>query len=147
MNVLTEKERVMNAQARRGILRALAGGLLAVGMLLTVVWGSTTQGHFWPIQVLLPLAAILAVTGWSVLLDDQPWITERLGGSRTFALHLGISVSVWLYLVALWVDGGGGYFWPGWALLGLGGFVFIHAVEAFGRQVVGEKTEPGRRSP
>lgn len=100
----------------------------ALGVLLVVVWTLTTRAYFWPVHALLPLAAILALHAWLVLLRKRHALRSRFGGSYGLAVHAGASGAQWLYLVALWIEGGGGYFWPAWALLGLGVLLGLHTL-------------------
>jgi hypothetical protein len=101
----------------------LSAGL---SVLLLVVWTVTPHSQFWPQYAIVPLTLALAVHGWFVLLSARPVILERLGGSQALAAHIGLSTALWLYLVALWASGPG-YFWPAWALLGLGVAAGVHA--------------------
>lgn len=77
---------------------------------------------------MLPVAVLLAFHAWLDLLGERPAIVRSFGGSRWLAMHVGASVAQWLYLVAFWVEGGGGYFWPAWPLLGLGLLAGVHAL-------------------
>ncbi len=103
----------------------MAAGL---SILLVAVWASTTRDDLWPIRAVLPLAALLALHSWIVLLNRRPTIIRRFAGSRSLAIHAGASAAQWLYLLALWVNGGFGYFWPGWVLLGLGLIAGMHTL-------------------
>ncbi len=99
---------------------------------LVAVWASTTRDDLWPIHAVLPLAALLALHSWIVELNRRPMIIGRFAGSRWLAIHAGASAAQWLYLVALWVEGGFGYFWPGWELLGLGLIAGVHTLDVLG---------------
>jgi hypothetical protein len=92
----------------------------------------TPDGGFWPQFAIVPLALVLALHAWFVLLSARPGIRERLGGSQGLAVHVGISAAFWLYLVAVWASGPG-YFWPAWALLGLGVAAGVHAALVFAK--------------
>lgn len=115
----------------RPALRTHAVFFAGLSALLVVVWALTTRAYFWPIHAQLPLAALLAFHAWLVLLDARPGIRRRFGGSRPLAIHTGAAIAQWLYLVALWVEGSRGYFWPAWPLLGLGLLAGIHALKVF----------------
>ena len=115
----------------RSALRLHAASCVALNMLLVAAWSLTTRASFWPIHAFLPLAALLALHGWVVLVKRRPALRARLGGNRALAVHVGASTVQWLYLVALWVEGGRGYFWPAWPLLGLGLLAGIHTVTVF----------------
>lgn len=108
----------------------IAAGL---SILLVAVWASTNSDRFWPIDAALPLTALLAVHGWSVLLSRRPTIVSRFAGSRPLAIHAGALAAQWLYLLALWVEGGCGYFWPGWALIGFGLIAGVHVLQVLAR--------------
>jgi signal transduction histidine kinase len=99
-------------------IATVAGGL---AVLLTLIWALSTPGaYFWPAQALLPFALALGIAWWVLRVDELPEIRERFAGSRRLALHAGVSAALWLYVAAQWVLSGGGPFWPGWVLLGLG---------------------------
>jgi signal transduction histidine kinase len=113
---------------RRRALEVHAAAFAAVGVLSVAIWAGTTAGrYFWPQWVLVPLAASLAIHAWIVLVDDR---ALRLRVSRGFAYHAGISLVVFLELVAIWALSGAGYFWPAWVLLGLLIVLGVHAVLA-----------------
>ncbi|HEX2304442.1 MAG TPA: sensor domain-containing protein [Gaiella sp.] len=114
------------------ILAVVVGGL---GLLLSVVWALTTpNGYFWPAQAILPLALVLGITAWVMLVLERPEIERKTGGSRALAIELGVFAAIWLYLVAQWLLTERGYFWPAWVLLGLGVAAGIHAAVVFGRR-------------
>jgi signal transduction histidine kinase len=100
----------------------------ALGVISVAVWAGTTAGrYFWPVWVLIPLAASLAIHAWIVLVDER---ALRLRVSRAFAFHAGISLVIFIELVGIWAVSGRGYFWPAWALLGLLIVLGVHAVIA-----------------
>ncbi|MEI2785361.1 MAG: 2TM domain-containing protein [Candidatus Nanopelagicales bacterium] len=45
---------------------------------------------------------------------------KRIKAKRDFWRTFGIFVIVWLILTAVWALSGGGYFWPMWAMFGMG---------------------------
>jgi hypothetical protein len=112
-------------------LRAHAIFFVGLSLLLVAVWALTTGAYFWPIHAVLPLAALLMLHGWLVSLHERPGIRERFGGSWPLAVHAGASAAQWLYLVALWLEGGRGYFWPAWPLLGLALLLGVHVLKVF----------------
>jgi signal transduction histidine kinase len=124
------------AALRRRWLAIFAGGVGAVGLLLTVIWAFSTPGeYFWPLQAILPPALAVAIAAWVVLVLERPEIERRTADSRALAIHAGVSAIVWLYIVAEWaLAAWGGYFWPKWVLLGLGIALAIHAVVAFAKR-------------
>jgi hypothetical protein len=107
-------------------LRLHAASSAVLSVLLVLVWALTPHSQFWPQYAIVPVALALGVHAWFELLAARPGILERLGGSRALAAHLGLSAALWIYLVALWASGPG-YFWPAWALLGLGLAAGAHA--------------------
>jgi hypothetical protein len=123
-------ERPSTLEARRRARVAVhAAAVVAVGVLLTIVWATTSRGYFWPIQALLPLALSVGIHAWVVR------VVERSGREARFpdpwlAAHVGVSAMMWLYLVGLWAVGNRGYFWPAWALLGLAALAGLHVLVA-----------------
>jgi hypothetical protein len=57
---------------------------------------------------------------------------KRLKDQQGFWRLLGIFVIVWLILTAVWALSGGGYFWPVWAIFGMGIALAFVAWGAFG---------------
>jgi uncharacterized ion transporter superfamily protein YfcC len=57
---------------------------------------------------------------------------KRLKEQSGFWRLLGIFVIVWLVLTVIWAVSGGGYFWPGWAMLGMGIALAFIGWSAFG---------------
>jgi hypothetical protein len=45
---------------------------------------------------------------------------KRLKAKRDFKRTAGVFVIVWVILTGIWALSGGGYFWPGWAIFGMG---------------------------
>ena len=86
------------------ILATVLGG--GIGLLLTVVWALTTPtGYFWAGTGDPPTrtrAGDRVVGKFFVL--ERPEIERRTGDSRPLAIHLGVSVLVWLYLVVQWLS-------------------------------------------
>ena len=123
---MTEREEVERAPRGPGstpALRVQAYVTAGIFGLLTFVWLLTTPGgYFWPAWVGITLAvplAIHAVVAWA---PQRPRV-------RGLAIHAGISLTIWLYLVMVWVlSTPGGYFWPAWVALPLAGAVGAHAL-------------------
>ena len=84
---------------------------------LVVIWAVTSLGYFWPIWVVLPLAAALGIHGWLVLLDEEPAIVRRFRGSRTLAVSTGVAAIFAAYFTVIWAITSHGYFWPVWPIL------------------------------
>jgi signal transduction histidine kinase len=115
-------------ERRRRALQIHAIAFAALGVVSVVLWAGTTAGrYFWPAWVLVPLAASLAIHACIVLVDER---TLRLRLSRGFAMHAGVSLVLFVEVVAIWALSGAGYFWPAWVLLGLGVMLGVHAAIA-----------------
>jgi hypothetical protein len=123
-------------EMQRDRLRAHCAAVAGIGLLLILVWATTSRGFFWPVQALLPLALTVALHAWLVLMSERPLGRERFLGSNALAAHAGLAAAMWLYLVSLWAVGGRGYFWPAWALLGLVALVGLHALRVAARQPI-----------
>lgn len=111
--------------------RIHAGVSVAIGLLLILLWGLTTQGYFWPVWALLPLGLALGIHACVVLVLTHPGVPRLTGGSQALAAHIGISAVLFCFFVCLWVVSGEGYFWPVWPLLGLAIMVLVHAAAVF----------------
>ncbi len=94
---------------------------------MVAVWGLTASTVFWPVHAFLPLTALLIFHAWVVALRTRPTLVAWSGGSVPLGVHVGASAVQCLYFVALWIEGGGGLFWPGWAILGLTAAAGVHA--------------------
>lgn len=57
---------------------------------------------------------------------------KRIKAKRDFWRTLGIFLIVWVILTAVWALSGGGYFWPIWAMFGMGIALLFMAWGAFG---------------
>jgi signal transduction histidine kinase len=114
-----------------GGFRIHAGVSVAIGLLLVLIWGLTTQGYFWPVWALLPLGLALGIHACVVLVLTHPGVPRLTGGSQALAAHIGISAVLFCFFVCLWVVSGEGYFWPVWPLLGLAIMVLVHAAAVF----------------
>lgn len=58
--------------------------------------------------------------------------TKRVKAKRGFWQLLGVFVIVWIILIAVWALSGGGYFWPMWAIFGMGIALLFTGWGAFG---------------
>lgn len=107
--------------------------VLTVGicLLMVVIWALAGSGYFWPIWVILPLALLLGVHAWVDLVLLRPEVQRWTGGSPPLAVSVGVAALIGLFLVAIWAAAGRGYFWPAWALLGLGVAVGVVAAGLF----------------
>jgi signal transduction histidine kinase len=125
--VLSAAER---KERRRRLLNIHAAVTGFVAVLLIAIWLLTTRGYFWPVWPILPLSLLLAIHAWVVFVLDRPGLRRRTAGSQALAIHIGVSASIWLFLVSIWGVSTRGYFWPVWPFLGLGFLVAVHAVTA-----------------
>ena len=112
----------------RRALSAHAVASSALAALTIVIWAVTSRGYFWPIWVVLPLAAALAIHAWRVELGERPALVKRFRGSCSLATTAGVVTVLWLFTFAVWAITGHGYFWPVWTLLGLGTIVISQSV-------------------
>jgi signal transduction histidine kinase len=100
-------------------LRAHLTLTLLTDATVLIVWAATGRnGSFWPMWVLLGTALPLAVHACGVYEKRRLW------------LHAEVSIVLTLFLIGVWAASGGGYFWPGWAMLGLAILFVIHWVLA-----------------
>lgn len=96
---------------------AISAGL---GFLVTLIWGLTGGGTFWPAWVWFGLAIPLAV-------DFSWWYSKQFEGRRRWlALNLALTAVATLTLCVIWAMGGGGSFWPGIPIVCLLGLVAVH---------------------
>jgi signal transduction histidine kinase len=107
---------------------AVATMAAVVCVAVTIIWFAT-GGPFWPMWVwnglALPLALALAVRrAWS----------EPRGAHRRLALQRDVSIVIGADLIVIWLMSGGGFFWPVFALLGLGLAHTAHVLFASPRQ-------------
>jgi signal transduction histidine kinase len=102
-----------------------------ISLLLVAIWALTGAGTFWPVWAILSLALLLAAHAWITLVHLQPGARRFFAGSAALALSVGIAVSIGVYLAGIWAVTAPGYFWPMWALLGLGIAVVIVAAGVF----------------
>ena len=95
-----------------------------IGFVVTMIWGLTDSGEFWPMWVWFGLCIPLAVHGglWSV------WRSTPAGRSRALAIHAVITGILAGILVVLWGLTGAHGAWPAIALLGPAAILATHAV-------------------
>jgi signal transduction histidine kinase len=115
-------ERVRDLRLRTLRINAAITGFVAV--LLIAIWALTGAGYFWPIWAILPLALVLAIHAWIMLVLEYPNEVK----SQPLAIQVGLSVAIWLFLVCVWALSGHGYFWPVWPFLALGFLAAVHGV-------------------
>lgn len=52
--------------------------------------------------------------------DIRTAATKRLKAQADVKRTAGVFVIVWLIMIGVWFLSGAGYFWPGWAIFGMG---------------------------
>src|SRR5215207_2561829 len=122
-----------------------------IGFFVTMIWGLTDSGEFWPMWVWFGLCIPLAVHGglWSV------WRSTPAGRGRALAVHAVITGVLAGILVVLWGLTGAHGAWPAIALLGPAAILATHAVgrgiwlrRGGGRELeLTERVDPLTRTP
>jgi signal transduction histidine kinase len=101
--------------AKPDVAIALHGTIAAIaGFTVTLVWGLTGGGSFWPIWVWFGLAVVLALHASLTWAFGVPVVSRR---DRVLMVHAALSVVLCGVFLAIWLIGGGGGFWPAVPLL------------------------------
>ena len=100
--------------------QATVSAILALAAL--IVWAATGMNYFWPMWAWLGLAIPLAFRLGIRWARAQP-----SGPQRRLAMQGALSVVLVCADVAIWAMSGGGYFWPVFPLVALGGAFALHA--------------------
>jgi signal transduction histidine kinase len=98
-------------------VHAAVDGVLVFALIL--IWLVVSRGYFWPIWAWLPLATVLGIHGWLVVLDEQPALVDRFLGSRALAAGAGVGALLAGFCTAVWAITSRGYFWPVWPIIGI----------------------------
>ena len=106
-------------------VHAAVDGVLVFALIL--IWLVVSRGYFWPIWAWLPLATVLGIHGWLVLVAQQPSLVDRFLGSRALAATAGISALLAGFCTMVWAITARGYFWPVWPIIG---FLVVLAMQA-----------------
>jgi hypothetical protein len=102
----------------RSRLRRTAGLAGTAGVGLTLAWALTGGGTFWPVWAWLGLAAVVAADAAFQL------ARHRLSGRpRPIVVVTSVAGVLIPAEIAVWAFTGGGYFWPVWSALLIGGAV------------------------
>jgi signal transduction histidine kinase len=112
-------------------LQAAVSGALSV--MLTVLWGLTGGGYFWPMWVWYGLAipfGLNAALFGAAHVRKRPW--------RVFAFHAAVSSWISVILILTWAMAGGGQFWP---LIPVGCLAMILGLHAVIAAVLGGEEE------
>jgi signal transduction histidine kinase len=75
---------------------------------------------------LLSLGLIVAMHGCAVAVFDQADEVKKRKLTIALAVEIGVATALAVFLVGVWAASGLGYFWPGWAILGLSIPLFAH---------------------
>jgi signal transduction histidine kinase len=84
-------------------------------VVVLIVWASV-GGPFWPKWVLAATTLTISLHAW------------LLRAPSALARIAGVAVFLEAFQIALWVFGGGGYFWPVWTAIGLAAAVAVTVV-------------------
>jgi hypothetical protein len=104
----------------RSRLRRNAGLAATAGAGLTLIWVLTGGGAFWPLWAWLGLgAAVAADAGLQLAMRGSA------GRPRPIAVVTAIAGVLLVVEIALWAFTGGGYFWPMWTALLVGGAALV----------------------
>jgi signal transduction histidine kinase len=124
--ILSDEAAAERQDTRVRRLRTRLAVLGMLGAVCVIVWALTSGSYFWPVWPLLGLGLVGGLDTWRVLGSPPLRMSDLAGGLqprevrrhrrlRAYAGALGI---INLFLVAIWIAAGGGYFWPVWPLLG-----------------------------
>jgi signal transduction histidine kinase len=94
------------------------------GFVVTLIWGLTGLGYFWPMWVWFGLGVPLALHATV----RHTWRAVAPGRTRAIAMHGSLAALTGAVLLTIWVLSGGGTFWPAWPILGLGVGLAVHAM-------------------
>ena len=115
------------ARSGAGMALSLHAALtVMLDVLVTVVWGVTGGGEFWPMWVWFGTGMPLALH--ALLFDALRRPGEPL---RAVTIHAQVTGLVGLILILIWALSGFGPFWPAWAIFGLLAALGAHAIVAF----------------
>jgi signal transduction histidine kinase len=93
------------------------------GLVVTVLWGVTGAGYYWPVWVWFGLGLPLALHATVRFACLAP-----AGRTRGLAIHAGVTGVIAVALVALWGLTSGPTFWPAWPILSLAAFLALHGI-------------------
>jgi len=96
-----------------------------LGLIVTVIWGATGAGYFWPMWVWFAVAVPLGThSAVRYAMHTPP------GRTRGIAMHGALCGVAGAIMVVVWAMAGGGTFWPLIPIVGLGATVAMHSVIA-----------------
>jgi hypothetical protein len=104
----------------RSRLRRNAGIAATAGAGLTLIWVLTGGGAFWPLWAWLGLGTAVAADA-----GLQFTVRRSAGRPRPIAVISAVAGVLLVVEIALWAFTGGGYFWPAWTALLLGGAALV----------------------
>jgi signal transduction histidine kinase len=91
-----------------------AAAVAITDVVVLIVWASV-GGPFWPKWVLAATTLTISLHAW------------LLRAPSALARVAGVAVLLEAFQIALWVFGGGGYFWPAWTAIGFAAAVGVAA--------------------
>ncbi len=96
--------------------------LAVVAVAVAVIWAAAGGGYFWPMWVWFGIAIALSLE------LGIPWAwAHPAGRRRQLAVHGVITAILVAIDWAIWAMSGGGFFWPAFPSLALGGALAVHA--------------------
>ncbi|MDX6700298.1 MAG: hypothetical protein QOF26_524 [Baekduia sp.] len=107
-----------------------------VGLVCTIIWGTTGAGYFWPQWVWLGIAIPVAV---HVIIRHG--LSRPTSARHALTLHGAVSALVGGVVIIVWALAGGGAFWPMWPVLVLAVLVTVHALIAYSDRLPGTERE------
>jgi signal transduction histidine kinase len=118
MKPASEIRAISGVAARSTKLTVLA----LVAAAATIVWAAVGGGYFWPMWVWFGIAIALSLElglAWA-------WAQPR-GRRRQLAVHGVVSAILVAIDLTIWAMSGGGFFWPVFPTIALGGAFAVHA--------------------
>jgi signal transduction histidine kinase len=114
------------------------------GIVLTLLWGITGAGYFWPAWVWLGLAIPVAIHGSLLLARRRP-----PGRDRNTTFKLGLGATAGAIVLVVWALSGAHGFWPIWPLLGISAYLGARILVTYadrlpllgGRQQLAERVD------
>ena len=110
---------------------ALAGYLALAGLtgfLMTLTWGLTGDGYFWPRWVWFGL--LVPAAFWSAIVHARR-VPDR--GERWFRTVTALVGVMSAMMIVIWWFGDPGNFWPVWPLFSFGAILAVYALLRYGR--------------
>ncbi|HMJ37573.1 MAG TPA: histidine kinase [Baekduia sp.] len=106
------------------------------GLAVTIVWGASGGGFYWPMWVWLGVSIPIAV---HVLIRFG--LSRPTSAGHALAIHAASSGALGVLLLLLWAMTDSPTFWPVWPLLALGSSVAVHALITYADRLPGRRRE------